>query len=939
MSTGAFTFLFTDIEGSTRRWESHPDAMQDALERHDRITAEVVDGAGGHVFKHTGDGVCAVFESPSVAMAAAADLHRALAAETWDPLDDLRVRSAVHTGEADRRGDDFFGATLSRVARLMDAAHGGQIVVSEAAAAIGRSGLGSGQGLVDLGEHRFKDLGRAERVYQLSDRDLPQDFPALRSLEAFPNNLPAQLTAFIGRHDELSEVVGLIDESRLVTLAGVGGVGKTRLAIQAAAETIDRFHDGAWFVELAPVSDPGMIVREAAEALDVPEEAERPLREVLFEYLADRELLLVLDNCEHVIEEVASFAEDALRTAPGLRVLATSREGLMIGGERLWRVPSLRSGDDAVELFAERARHVRPGFDLDDENRATIAAICSRLDGIPLAIELATARLKVFAPAQIAERLDDRFRLLTGGSRTALPRQRTLQATMDWSYDLLSDDEKALLRRLAVFYGGFSFEAVEEVAGDDSVDRYEIVDLLTRLVDASLVTVDDGPDTRYRLLETVRQYAQDRLAQAEEGDAVRRRHAEWARSVAVQVEDALLGSEYEVWSRRLEADHDNFRAAMTWALESGNDELALAIASGLGRLWFFHSHLAEGSRWLERALEAAPDAPTRDRVEALAWLGSFYLHRGMERAHDVIRQAAEAAHSNGDRALIARTAVSTGNSHLIRGLLREAREQYEIAVTWAREVRDDYLSVPLVNLVVVHAWAGRFSEARSTLDELLDRAASTGNTEMEGWALTSQGVLAEQSGDVPGMEAAFTAAVPVLKEAGQRVVEAWAMYGLAEVARRRGDLERAGELWERGRAISKEIGANSDHLFMHRSRLRLARDSGDHDALAVALSEMAAWIRKDRGLHLIAWSGGELVPMVADRDPARALELVGMTRAMQERSGCALAVDVEAAFADAEAAALAALDDRTAAEARSAGADLDVDAAADLLEKVADTLR
>ncbi|HSG78728.1 MAG TPA: NB-ARC domain-containing protein, partial [Acidimicrobiia bacterium] len=788
-----------------------------------------------------------------------------------------------------------------------------------------------GLGLVDLGEHRFKDLGAGERVFQLKGPGLAAEFPPLRSLEAFPNNLPAQLTAFIGRREELGQVVTLLGESRLVTLTGVGGVGKTRLAMQAAAETIHRFPDGAWFVELAPVTDSGMIARETAEALGVTEEAGRPLTEVLFEHLSGRDLLLVLDNCEHVIDDAAEFVEQALRAAPGLHVIATSREGLSIGGENLWRVPSLRSGDDAVDLFAERARHVRPGFALDATTRPAVEAICRRLDGIPLAIELATARLKVFGPDQIAERLDDRFRLLTGGSRTALPRQRTLQATMDWSYDLLSDTEKALLRRLAVFYGGFTFEAAEEVAADDVVDRWEIIDLLTRLVDASLVTVDEGIDTRYRLLETVRQYAQDRLVDTGEANDVRRRHAEWARSIAVQVHDLLLGDEYPVWSRRLEADHDNFRAALTWALEHGEGDLALAIAAGLGRLWFFHAHLAEGSSWLEQAIAAGSDESTEARVEALAWLGSFYLHRGHPDFERYIRAAVDAAAASGERHLIARTSVSLGNLYLIRGMLREAREQFEVTLAWARETNDPYLSVPLLNLAILHAWAGRVEDARRHLEELLDRAASSGNLEMEGWALTVQGYVADHANDVPGMDAAFTSAVSVVREAGQKVVEAWAIYGLADVARRRGNLERAQELFNQGLALSREIGTSSQDFFEVRLEVLMACDQGDPERIARAWERAARHSRTSENAMATAWVGAELAPRVVAELPLEAATVTAMVRAMLERSGAALPVDVEADLADVEAAVadLAGVD-----EAKAAGAAMDIGQAADLIVKL-----
>jgi predicted ATPase/class 3 adenylate cyclase len=493
VSARLLTFLFTDIEGSTRLWEADADAMRASLARHDEILATAC--VDGDLFKHTGDGVCAAFDAPTAALRAAAAAQRALADEPWATADPIRVRMGVHTGEAEYRDGDYFGVALNRTARLMDAAHGGQVVVSASTGAL-VDPAADGVALRDLGEHRFKDLRERERVFEMGIDGLERAFPPLRSLETYATNLPVQLTSFVGRSAELAEVSALLGESRLVTLTGVGGVGKTRLAVQAAAETIDHYPDGVWLVELAPITDPGLVLGQAAAALGVREEPGRPLEDVLVDRLHDRTLLVVLDNCEHLIDEAAKLAERLLRAVPGLTLLATSREGLGIGGERLWQVPSLtRQGAqaDAMSLFVERARMVRPGFRLDADTTDTVAAICARLDGIPLAIELAAARLRVFTVTQVAERLGDRFRLLTGGSRTALPRQRTLEATMDWSYDLLAEREQTLLRRLSVFAGGFTFDAAEEVCGGDPLDRAEVLDLLTHLIDTSLVTVDDTP--------------------------------------------------------------------------------------------------------------------------------------------------------------------------------------------------------------------------------------------------------------------------------------------------------------------------------------------------------------------------------------------------------------------------------------------------------------
>ena len=616
--SGTVTFVFTDIEGSTRRWDNDADAMQAGLEKHDKLLSEIFSANNGFVFKHTGDGMCTAFASARDAVVAAAEVQRVLAATDWGGVDDLRIRVGVHSGEAEIRNDDYFGSSLSRVARLMDAGHGGQILVSGATAALTQRDPGDGLSFIDLGEHRFKDLGERESVYQLVGDGLAADFPRIRSLESVPNNLPEQLTSFVGRQRELSDVIELIAENRLVTLTGVGGVGKTRLAIQAAAESLDDYPDGVFLVELAAIEDPSLVMRTVAESIGVNEQPTRPLLETMLDHLAERDLLIVLDNCEHVINDAAKLCDQILRTGPGAHIVATSREGLAIGGERLWQVPSLRANDgaisDAVQLFVERAQMVRPGFALDPTTEEAVAKICDRLDGIPLAIELATARLKVFSPAQIAERLDDRFRLLTGGSRTAMERQRTLQATMDWSYDLLSELEQALLRRLAVFLGGFTFAAAEEVCSGDKLPEYlSGFEYLSRHASLIGLSGKEADKEVYRVLETVRQYGLNKLVEAGESDGARLRHAQYFAGQADEVNHRLLGDEYRRSVAEIDADHDNYRAGMTWALEHGHERLALRTAAGLGRFWFFRAHYREG-RACSRRLFCRPNGTHGDRT-------------------------------------------------------------------------------------------------------------------------------------------------------------------------------------------------------------------------------------------------------------------------------------------------------------------------------------
>lgn len=462
-------------------WEEAPDLMPKTIERHDEIALSVIENNGGRVVKSRGEGdsVFAVFPRASEAVAAAAKLQVALRTEPWPAKTPIKVRMALHTGEAQERDEDYYGAPVNRCARLRAIAHGGQIVVSLTTEELVRDGLKGGVSLKDLGLHRLKDLSRPEQVFQVLHPELPEDFPPLRSLDALPNNLPQQLTSFIGREQVIAEVLDIFKHTRLLSLTGSGGAGKTRLALQVAADLLEDYEDGVWLIELAVLADPNLVAQSVATTIGVREEPGRPILATLTDFLKAKKVLLVLDNCEHLLSACATLCDHLLRACPGLYILATSREGLNIAGETTYRVPSLGLPDpraqqaisdlvqvEAVRLFVERAQAAQPGFQVNEQNAASLAQLCVRLDGIPLAIELAAARVKALSVDQINQRLDDRFRLLTGGSRTALPRQQTLRALIDWSYDLLTPEEQTLLRRLSVFAGGWTLEAAEAVCAD-----------------------------------------------------------------------------------------------------------------------------------------------------------------------------------------------------------------------------------------------------------------------------------------------------------------------------------------------------------------------------------------------------------------------------------------------------------------------------------------
>jgi predicted ATPase/class 3 adenylate cyclase len=592
LPTGTVTFLFTDLAVSTRLWDLEPDAMQEALARHDEMLRGVVDVHDGRVVKGTGDGVHAVFATADSAVGAAIAAQAALGAEDWSVSEPLRVRMGVHTGVAELREGDYYGGAVNRAARLMAIAHGGQVVCSQATADLVRDALGEGVSLVDLGEHRLRDLSRPERVFQVCAPRLLEEFPPLASLDRFPGNLPSQLNSFVGREEELAALSAAVAASRLVTVVGVGGVGKTRLASQGAADLVADFPDGVWLCELAGADDAPSMDELVAVTLGVASRPRLDVRDSVVEFLGPKRLLLILDNCEHVIDAAAALAHEVVARCPQVQVLATSREALALDGERIVRVGSLRlpdgggggewSSSDAVQLFVERAADARPGFEVDDSNVEVIVELCRRLDGIPLALELAAARVGSMTAAEIAGHLDERFQLLAGRRRARVERQQTLRATLDWSYSLLDDTECRVFDRISVFAGGFTAEAAVAVVAD-GIGSWEVLDALARLTAKSMLVADAASDgvTRYRMLETMRHYAREQLIAGDDPELWWGRHAEYYGALAREIGDALLGPNELVWRRRLGSELDDLRAAVNWSLDRPDDLRCVRIVAAL----------------------------------------------------------------------------------------------------------------------------------------------------------------------------------------------------------------------------------------------------------------------------------------------------------------------------------------------------------------------
>ena len=666
--TGTLTLLFTDIEGSTRLWEHDALAMQAALTRHDEILRSVIEQHGGYVFKTVGDAFCAVFPTAPDALEAALEIQRRLLTSEWEQTGPLRVRMALHTGAAEERDGDYFGPPVNRVARLLSAAHGGQVLLSLPTQELVRDQLPTQTSLRDLGEHRLKDLFRPERVFQLLAAGLPSEFPPLRTLDAFRNNLPLQPTPLIGREKEVSEVCDLmrLEETRLLTLTGPGGTGKTRLALQAAADLLDDFPDGTFFAPLATLTEAELLLPAVAETLGMRETGEQPLDESLKDYLVERRMLLLLDNFEQVLGAAPAVTE-LLAGAPGLKVLATSRAPLGLYGEHEFPVPPLSMPDlehppplesltqyEAVSLFVERARALKPDFKVTNESAPAVAEICVRLDGLPLAIELAAARIKMLPPKAMLQRLTSRLKLLTGGARDLPERQRTLRATIEWSHALLDEGEQLLFGRLAVFSGGRTLEAIEAICdalGDLPVDAF---DGISSLLDKSLIRQEEGPngEPRFVMLETVHEFAREKLEDSAEAQEIKRIHAQYFLTLAEVAFPELRGPDQLEWLERLEAEHDNMRAALTWALERKEAEVALRLGGALWWFWWMRGHNSEGRRWLEEALAIEGRVLPEVRAMALAGAGELATSQGnLDRAKEVCEEGLEllSARGKGDK--------------------------------------------------------------------------------------------------------------------------------------------------------------------------------------------------------------------------------------------------------------------------------------------------
>jgi predicted ATPase/class 3 adenylate cyclase len=873
MPTGTVTFLFTDIEGSTKMWERNPSVMQKALSRHDEILGDAIEANGGYVFKTVGDAFCASFSNALDALEAALSAQQALSAEAWsEEIGAIRVRMALHAGTAEERGGDYFGPPVNRVARLLSAGHGGQVLLSHAAQELTRDDLPEGASLRDLGQRRLKDLFRPERVFQMTTQDLPSGFPPLKTLDARLNNLPTQPTPLVGREKELSEIAGLLrrPEVRLLTLTGPGGTGKTRLSLQVAADLLDEFDSGVFFVALAPISDPELVASAIAGPLGVKESADRTLTEALQDHLRDKELLLLLDNFEQVLE-AGPVVGELLSACPRLKALATSRGALRVYGEHEYAVPPLTLPDprrlpamaiealsqyESVRLFIERARATKGDFEVTNENGPAVAEICVRLDGLPLAIELAAARTKILTPQAMLSRLGSRMKLLKGGARDLPERQRTLSGAIDWSHDLLEEDERVFFRRASVFVGGFALEAAEEVCDADGGLELDVLDGVESLLDKSLLRRQEEAEEepRFYMLETIREYATERLEESGEAEAVRCPHAEHYLGLAEEAEFELKGPHQLEWFERLEAEHDNLRAALSWALEHEEADLGLGLAGALWWFWLVRGHVSEGRRWLEEALAQDNGGATTSSVRAKALIGAgrLLLEQGdLERATALLEEGVALFREAGHKGGLADSLDNLGIAQAHQGELERAKALFEESVELFREAGDRWgVAEAMNNLALAAEIQGETDRATALYEKSLRVRRELGDKRGIAMSLNNLGSEALNRGDHERAARLSEEGLSLARGLGDKGITATLLGILGGAMLDQGNPERATELLQECLAMTQELG---DKHYLHTTLMILAHAAG---AAGEALREArlfgaAQGLRESTGMALL----------------------------------------------------------------------------------------
>jgi predicted ATPase/class 3 adenylate cyclase len=907
--SGTVAFLFTDIEGSTRRWETEQQAMHAAVEQHFALLRSVIEAHRGVLFKTIGDAVQAAFPSVPDAITAAAAAQTLLRAEDWGVVGPLRVRMAIHIGEAVPRDGDYLAPALNRLARVLATGFGDQVLLTEAAVALAGPAFRNGIDALDLGAHRLRDLLQPEHIYQLRGPGLLAEFPPLKSLDRHLHNLPAQPTALLGREEELAAAKSLLQQDgvRLVTLTGPGGSGKTRLGVQAGAELVQAFVDGVWFVPLAGSTEPELVILAIAHALGVREVPGERLQQTVQDYLRSKDALLLLDNFEHVTD-AATDAAALLAACPKLKILVTSREPLRVAGEHELPVPPLplpgarevgrlTAADllayPAIRLFVERAQAIKPGFDLSDANAADVATICLRLDGLPLAIELAAARVRVLSPSQLLARLDNRLRLLTGGSRDLPARQQTLRAAIEWSHDLLSPDDQVLFARLSVFAGGCTLEAAEAVCAKVAGQTLDVLDGVESLAQKSLLREDFDPygSPRFRCLETIREFAMERLEVSGSASAVRQAHASFYLDLAESAEPYLQGPDQVAWLDRLSIEHDNFRAALS-TLEGVPDALTeLRLAGALWRFWWVRGYLTEGRGWLERALVQSQDHDPAIAAKAFSGAGILAESQGdYDQAETLHDRALALSRKIGDRIGTASSLTNLGIIARIQGDHDRAAHLHERALAMWEEIGDNRgVASSAYELGVLALTESDWPEAERHLKRSLEIGREIGAPAVLAPIYDGLGVLAFYECEYGRAMHYYEEGLALWQALDDSRMVAHSLVNMAEAYYFQGDGDRAEALNTRALALFRELADRRGTAYTLAQIGKLALEKNDVAAAAIHFRESLTLRRHVGEKAAIAESlEGFAEVAAAFARPAEAGRLLGAASALREEIGAPL---------------------------------------------------
>ena len=818
------TFLFTDIEGSTKLAQEHPDTLQSAIERHHTILHKAIESNNGNVFEIVGDGFCCTFENATDAVKAALDIQINLANEKWEDVI-IKIRTGIHSGEAEWNGKRYIGyMTLARCARIMSCGFGEQILISDSAFELCRDKINKSVKkditFRDLGERRLKDLNQPIRLYQIIADGLRSEFPPLKTLDARPNNLPFLLNNFIGREESIYQVKKYLKEGRIVTITGTGGSGKTRLALQTGAELTDDFDHGVFIAELAPVTDPSFIMQTILSSLGLKEVPGVSPEETLTGYLKNKEMLLILDNCEHLINHCSRISEMLLSKCENLKIIATSREALNSSGEHIYRIPALALPDisinytpdeimqnESVRLFLERALSVNSNFRINTSNIPSLIKLSNRLDGIPLAIELAAAYTTILSAQKINDRLDDRFNLLKSGKRNSLPRQQTLRALIDWSYELLSEKEKILWKRLSVFNGGWSLEASENICSDDNIQKHEILELMRKLTEKSIVNYDAARE-RYFFLESIKQYGKEKLDEANETRDFLSKHLNYYMELSEYSEPELIRNEIHIWIEKLESDHGNFQSAIEWSISGGDREKGVRLAGSLWRFWKIRGHYSTGILHIESILKNAEAVSESALGKAFYCLGILTMLKGeYEKSKIYYNESLILRSKSDDKPGIADTLNSLGSAEYYIGNYDQALNYYEGSYSLRKELGNKHgIAMSLNNLGSISYYKSDLKKARKYFEESLAINTELGEKHGISHTLNNLGVISIDQENYNESQKYFEESLVLARNIGERSGIAYALYNIGYVLYLKKEFEQAQKFIEMSLELNHELG-------------------------------------------------------------------------------------------------------------------------------------